>query len=72
METIYLLSKYWLIKAYDGQEIFIIPSRDLVVVLGYSPKPDRVVDWNDLVRDIIAQFIAAPVWPGSARWCRTG
>ncbi len=44
-------------QGHDGQEIFIIPSKDLVVVvLGYSPKPDRVVDWNALVRDIINQL----------------
>ena len=44
-------------QGHDGQEIFIIPSKDLVVVvLGYSPKPDRVVDWNALVKDIIAQL----------------
>ena len=44
-------------QGHDGQEVFIIPSKDLVVVvLGYSPKPDRVVDWNALVRDIIAQL----------------
>ena len=44
-------------QGHDGQEIFIIPSRDLVVVvLGYSPKPDRVIDWNALVRDIIDQL----------------
>ena len=44
-------------QGHDGQEIFIIPSKDLVVVvLGYSPKPDRVVDWNALVRDIIGQL----------------
>ena len=42
-------------QGHDGQEIFIIPSKSLVVaVLGYSPKPDRVIDWNALVRDIIA------------------
>ena len=42
-------------QGHDGQEVFIIPSKDLVVVtLGYSPKPDRVVDWNALVRDVIA------------------
>jgi hypothetical protein len=35
--------------------VFIIPSKDLVVVeLGYSPKPDRVVDFNGLLREIIA------------------
>ena len=44
-------------QGHDGQEIFIIPSKDLVVaVLGYSPKPDRVVDWNALVKDIIDQL----------------
>ena len=44
-------------QGHDGQEVFIIPSKDLVVVvLGYSPKPDQVVDWNALVRDIIAQL----------------
>jgi hypothetical protein len=42
-------------RGHDGQEIFIIPSKDLVVVeLGYSPKPDRVVDFNALLKDIIA------------------
>ena len=44
-------------QGHDGQEVFIIPSKDLVVVtLGYSPKPDRVVDWNALLKDIIAQL----------------
>jgi CubicO group peptidase (beta-lactamase class C family) len=42
-------------QGHDGQEIYIIPSQDLVVVvLGYSPKPDRVIDFNALLRDIIA------------------
>ena len=42
-------------RGHDGQEIFIIPSKDLVVVvLGYSPKPDRVIEWNRLLKDIIA------------------
>ena len=58
-------NKYWTdapedmfhCQGHDGQEIFIIPSKDLVVVtLGYSPKPDRVVDWNALLKDIIAQL----------------
>ena len=41
-------------NGHDGQQIYIIPSEDLViVVLGYSPKPDRVVDFNGLIRDII-------------------
>jgi len=44
-------------RGHDGQEIFIIPSLELVVaVLGYSPKPDRVVEWNQLLKDIIAQL----------------
>jgi hypothetical protein len=42
-------------QGHDGQEIYIIPSKNLVVViLGYSPKPDRVIDFNGLLRDIIA------------------
>ena len=41
-------------NGHDGQQIFIIPSKELVVVvLGYSPKPDRVIDFNRLLRDII-------------------
>ena len=44
-------------QGHDGQEIYIIPSKNLVVVvLGYSPKPDRVIDFNALLRDIIAQL----------------
>ncbi|MBQ9410129.1 MAG: serine hydrolase [Bacteroidales bacterium] len=42
-------------QGHDGQEIYIIPSKNLVVViLGYSPKPDRVIDFNGVLRDIIA------------------
>ena len=42
-------------QGHDGQEIYIIPSKGLVVVvLGYSPKPDRVIDFNTLLRDVIA------------------
>ena len=63
--SIYWLNrnKYWpdapadmfYCQGHDGQMVFIIPSKDLVVVeLGYSPKPDRVVDFNGLLRDIIA------------------
>ena len=26
------------------------------VILGYSPKPDHVIDFNGLLRDIIAQL----------------
>lgn len=41
-------------QGHDGQEIYIIPSQELVVVvLGYSPKPDRVIDFNGLLKDII-------------------
>lgn len=41
-------------RGHDGQEIFIIPSKELVVVvLGYSPKPDHVIQWNRLLKDII-------------------
>ena len=44
-------------QGHDGQEIYIIPSKNLVVVvLGYSPKPDRVIDFNALLRDIIAKL----------------
>ena len=42
-------------QGHDGQEVFIIPSKDLVVVeMGYSPKPDKVVDFNRLLKDIQA------------------
>ena len=41
-------------NGHDGQQIYIIPSKELVVViLGYSPKPDRVIDFNTLLKDII-------------------
>ena len=44
-------------QGHDGQEIYIIPSKDLVVVvLGYSPKPDHVIDFNRLLKDIIDQL----------------
>ena len=44
---------YWC-DGHDGQCIFIIPSCQLVVViLGYSPKPDNVIDFNTLLKDII-------------------
>ncbi|MGE5393319.1 MAG: serine hydrolase domain-containing protein [Candidatus Saccharibacteria bacterium] len=39
---------------HDGQQIFIIPSKELVVVvLGYSPKPDRVMDFDAILGDIL-------------------
>ena len=41
-------------RGHDGQEVFIIPSKELVVVvLGYSPKPDHVIEWNRLLGDIL-------------------
>jgi hypothetical protein len=44
-------------NGHDGQQIYIIPSKDLVVViLGYSPKPDHVIDFNSLLKDIIAEL----------------
>jgi hypothetical protein len=44
-------------QGHDGQEIFIIPSQELVVViLSYSPKPDRVIDFNGLLKDIIEEL----------------
>ena len=40
---------------HDGQYIFIFPSHDLVVVvLGYSPKPGNVIDFNGLLRDVLS------------------
>lgn len=43
-------------QGHDGQMIFIIPSKELVVVvLGYSPKPDRVIEFDRLLSDIIEQ-----------------
>jgi hypothetical protein len=41
-------------RGYDGQRIFMIPSRDLVVViLGFSHKPDQVMNCNQLLGDIL-------------------
>ncbi|MCX6306229.1 MAG: serine hydrolase [Bacteroidetes bacterium] len=41
-------------NGHEGQRIFIIPSRDLVVViLGYSPKPDRQMNFDQLLKDIL-------------------
>lgn len=45
---------YWC-DGHDGQCIFIVPSCQLVVViLSYSPKPDHVIDFNALLKDIIS------------------
>ena len=42
---------------HNGQEIYIVPSKKLVVaVLGYSPKPDHKIHFNDLLRDIIKEL----------------
>ena len=39
---------------HDGQDIFIFPSHQVVVViLGFSPKPENVIDFNALLRDIL-------------------
>ena len=41
-------------NGHDGQHIFIIPSKDLVVVvLGYSPKPNHVMNFDALLGDIL-------------------
>lgn len=41
-------------NGHDGQQIFIIPSKELIVVLvGYSPKPDRVMKFNELLGDVL-------------------
>lgn len=42
-------------KGHDGQRIFILPDQQMaVVILGYSPKPDHVMDFNSLLRDILS------------------
>jgi len=39
---------------HDGQHIFIIPSKELIVVLlGYSPKPNRTMNFDGLLGDIL-------------------
>lgn len=41
-------------NGHDGQRLFIIPSKNLViVVLGYSPKPDNVMNFDALLGDIL-------------------
>lgn len=41
-------------QGYDGQRIFIIPSKDLIVViLGFSHKPNHVMDCDALLGDIL-------------------
>ena len=40
-------------EGHDGQMIFILPEDELIVViLGYSPKPDNEMDFNRLLKDI--------------------
>ena len=42
-------------NGHDGQRLFIIPSKELVVVvLGYSPKPDKVMNFDALLGDILS------------------
>ena len=44
----------YILEGTGVQDIFIFPSQQLVVVvLGYSPKPDDVIDFNTLLKDII-------------------
>ena len=44
-------------NGHDGQRLFIIPSKELVVVvLGYSPKPDKVMNFDALLGDILTTF----------------
>ncbi len=41
-------------EGHDGQMIFIIPSKELIVViLGYSPKPDHEMELDRLLKDIL-------------------
>ena len=42
-------------NGHDGQQIFIIPSKELIIVLvGYSPKPDRMMKFNELLGDVVS------------------
>ncbi|MFA6677601.1 MAG: serine hydrolase [Bacteroidales bacterium] len=42
---------------HDGQYIIIVPSMNLVlVVVGYSPKPDHALEINNLVKDVISEL----------------
>ena len=41
-------------NGHDGQQIFIIPSKEMVIVLvGYSTKPNRVMKFNELLGDVL-------------------
>ena len=42
-------------QGYDGQRIFIIPSKELIVViLGFSHDPANTMDRDTLLKDILA------------------
>jgi hypothetical protein len=42
-------------RGYDGQRIFIIPSKELIVViLGFSHKPDHVMNCDALLGDVLS------------------
>jgi len=42
-------------NGHDGQQIFIIPSKELVVVaVGYSPRPEKEMKFDELLGDIIS------------------
>ena len=44
-------------EGHEGQRIFIIPSKDLVIVLlGHSPKPDKAMKFNELLGDILSSI----------------
>jgi hypothetical protein len=41
-------------QGHDGQMIYILPSNDLVVVvLGFSQRPDNTIDFDTLLGDIL-------------------
>jgi len=41
-------------EGHDGQQIFIIPSKQMVVVvLGFSHRPDHAMDFDRLLADIL-------------------
>jgi CubicO group peptidase (beta-lactamase class C family) len=42
-------------EGHDGQQIFILPSNDLIiVVLGFSHRPDNGMDFDRLLKDILS------------------
>ncbi len=47
-------SDMYMCEGHDGQEIFMLPTEQLaVVILGYSPAPEHVMDCNRLLKDIL-------------------